>query len=101
DGCLDAVRRDRARGIGKTGNKRPLRGVVVDALRDPGSAWVPAQVHVELAARRSHAGLLPHPALEVASVTADGVDVVPSAPDDAVERMRQVGRAVDGRPDPL
>src|SRR5262249_32601230 len=34
-------------------------------------------------------------------VAAEGVDVVPAAPDDPVERIRHVGRAVDGSADPL
>src|SRR5207248_5274256 len=97
---LDAVRAHGARGIGEAGDERGLRRVVVDALRDRRATGIPAQVDVQLAARGAEPGPLPDPALEVAPVAAQRVDVVPPAPDDAVERIRQVRRAVDRHADP-
>ena len=72
------------------------------ARRDLRPAGIRAQVDVQLAARRSAAGLLPDEALEVAAVARDGVDVVPLA----AELARSSGSgsqpgAVHGRLDPV
>ena len=77
-----------------------VHGLRVLAGRDLRHPRVAAQVDVQLAPRRAGTRLLPYPALEVAAIGRGGVDVVPPAPDDAVERIGHPGRAVDGSVDP-
>src|SRR5205807_948782 len=73
--------------------------VGVHALRYANTVRIAAQVHVLLAAGGAWAGFLPYPAHEVAAVLADLVDVVPAAPDHAVEGIRYPRRTVDRRMD--
>ena len=87
-------------GIREARDECALRRIVVDALRDARAARISTQVHVQLAPRRAESRLLPHPALEVAAVAANLVDVVPAAADHAVERIGKPRRTVDRRIDP-
>src|SRR5205823_8513148 len=78
-----------------------LLRVGVHASRYTSTPRIAAQVHMLLAARRARAGLLPHPAEEIAAIPADLVDVVPSAADHAVERVRYPRGTEDGSVDAI
>src|SRR6266540_4742575 len=101
DRCDQTRGAHRAGGIAEARDELPALRVGVLAFRYPSTPRIATEVHVQLTTRRAGAGLLPDPAHQVAAVAAHLVDVVPAAPDRAVQRVRHPRGAVDGRTDPV